>query len=162
MAILFALYLVTAAILQGINEQRFTVLSLLVGLLVKLSLNIPLINRFETTGAVYATALGYLAAILIQLFVIKKYANYKFRLVWRRSLLIVIFAGMMWAVTELVFKLLLLFLNPESTFQSILIIIVCAGVGATLYFYLGLKSGLVNKLFGDKVNKLKRKLKMKV
>jgi O-antigen/teichoic acid export membrane protein len=161
-AILFSLYLVTAAILQGINEQRFTVLSLLVGLLVKLSVNIPLINMFETTGAVYATALGYFAAILIQLFVIKKYANYKFLLVWRRSLLIVIFAGFMWIATELIFKLLTLFLNPASTFQSIIIIIACAGVGATLYFYLGLKSGLVNKLFGDKVNKVKRKLKMKV
>ena len=40
-AILFSLYLVTAAILQGVNEQRFTVLSLLVGLLVKLSVKYP-------------------------------------------------------------------------------------------------------------------------
>ena len=49
-AILFALFSVTAAILQGINEQRFTVLSLLVGLLVKLSLNIPLMKLYETEG----------------------------------------------------------------------------------------------------------------
>jgi O-antigen/teichoic acid export membrane protein len=159
-AILFSLYLVTAAILQGINEQRFTVLSLLVGLLIKLSLNIPLIKMFETKGAVYATTLGYIGAILIQLFVIKNFARYKFRLVWRRSLLIVIFAGMMWVGTEVVYQLLALFLSPASKFQSLLIIIISAGVGATIYFYLGLKSGLVNKLFGDRVNRLKKKLRL--
>jgi O-antigen/teichoic acid export membrane protein len=43
-AILFSIYPVTAAILQGINEQKYSILSLLVGLLVKLSLNIPLIK----------------------------------------------------------------------------------------------------------------------
>ena len=158
--ILFSLFLVTSSILQGINEQRWTVLSLLVGLLIKLSLNIPLIKMFETQGAVFATALGYIAAILIQLFVIKNYARYPFLFVWRRSLLIVIFAGIMWAGTEIVYQLLMLFLTPESKFQSLLIIIVCAAVGAVIYFYLGLKSGLVNRLFGDKVDRIKRKLRM--
>jgi O-antigen/teichoic acid export membrane protein len=158
--ILFSLFLVTSSILQGINEQRWTVLSLLVGLLIKLSLNISLINMFETKGAVYATALGYVGAILIQLLVIKNYAKYPFLFVWRRSLLIVIFAGIMWAGTEIVYQLLLLVLTPESKFQSLLIIIACAGVGAVIYFYLGLKSGLVNRLFGDRVDRIKRKLRL--
>lgn len=161
-AILFALYLVTASILQGINEQRFTVLSLLVGLLIKLSLNIPLINMFETKGAVLATALGYLGAILIQFFVIKKYASYPFLFVWRRSLLIVIFGALMWVGTSLTYQLLQLFLSPESKFQSIIIIVICATVGAVIYFYLGLKSGLVNKLFGDRVDRIKKKLRLPI
>jgi O-antigen/teichoic acid export membrane protein len=158
--ILFSLFLVTSSILQGINEQRWTVLSLLVGLLIKLSLNISLITMFETRGAVYATAIGYIGAILIQLFVIKNYAKYPFLFVWRRSLLIVIFAGLMWAGTEIVYQLLLLVLTPDSKFQSLIIIIACAAVGAVIYFYLGLKSGLVNRLFGDRVDRIKRKLRM--
>ncbi|MEH7115283.1 polysaccharide biosynthesis protein [Neobacillus niacini] len=158
--ILFSLFLVTSSILQGINEQRWTVLSLLVGLLIKLSLNISFITMFETKGAVYATALGYIGAILIQLFVIKNYAKYPFLFVWRRSLLIVIFAGIMWAGTEIVYQFLLLFLTPASKFQSLLMIIVCAAVGAVIYFYLGLKSGLVNRLFGDRVDRIKRKLRI--
>lgn len=158
--ILFSLFLVTSSILQGINEQRWTVLSLLVGLLIKLSLNISLITMFETKGAVYATALGYIGAILIQLLVIKNYAKYPFLFVWRRSLLIVIFAGIMWAGTEIVYQLLLLVLTPESKFQSLVMIVACAGVGAVIYFYLGLKSGLVNRLFGDRVDRIKRKLRM--
>jgi len=159
-AILFSLYSVTAAILQGINEQRFTVLSLLVGLLIKLSLNIPLIKLMETRGAVLATTLGYTAAILINLIVIKAYSRYPFRLVWRRSLLIIIFAGLMWAGTEIMYKILLLFLSPASKIQSVLIISICALVGAGIYFYLSSKTGLTTRLFGDKIERFMTKLKL--
>jgi O-antigen/teichoic acid export membrane protein len=135
---------------------------LLVGLLLKFALNIPLIKMFETRGAVLATALGYTAAIVINLIVIKIFSGYRFRLVWRRSLLIVIFAGLMWVGTEIVYKLLLLFLSPESKGESVLLIVVSAGVGAMIYFYLGLKSGLVDRLFGERVVRLKKKLKLRI
>jgi O-antigen/teichoic acid export membrane protein len=159
-AILFSLYSVTAAILQGINEQRFTILSLLVGLLIKLSLNMPLIKMMEAKGAVLATTLGYAAAILINLIVIKVYSRYPFRLVWRRSLLIAIFVGLMWAGTGIVYKLLSLFLTPELKIHSVIMILISAGTGAAIYFYLGLKSGLARRLFGDRVDKLLTKLRL--
>ncbi|MFC4801138.1 oligosaccharide flippase family protein [Neobacillus sp. GCM10023253] len=159
-AILFSLYSVTAAILQGINEQRFTILSLLVGLLIKLTLNIPLIELMEIKGAVLATTLGYTASIIINIIIIKKFAKYPFRLVWRRSLLIAIFAGLMWVGTEVVYRFLLLFLSPESKLQSVAIILISAGVGAGIYFYLGVKSGLARRLFGNRVDRLLSKLKL--
>jgi O-antigen/teichoic acid export membrane protein len=161
-AILFSLYSVTAAILQGINEQRFTILSLLVGLLLKLSLNIPLIKAMETQGAVLATAIGYAASIIINLIVIKMYSGYRFRLVARRCMLIVIFAGIMWLGTEITLKVLELFLSPVSKMQSLVMIIVCAAVGAGIYFYFGLKSRLVYRLFGNRVDSIKKKLRLPI
>ncbi|MFS0644262.1 putative polysaccharide biosynthesis protein [Siminovitchia sp. 179-K 8D1 HS] len=157
-AILFALYSVTAAILQGIDEQRFTILSLLTGLLVKLSFNMPFIQAYSTEGAVYATALGYGVAIVINLFVIKKFAAYPIRLVYRRSLLIVIFNIVMAVPVYGLYRLLLLVLSPESIIQSILIIVLCAGLGAAIYGYLGLKSGLADRLFGARLQRLKQRL----
>lgn len=159
-AILLALYSVTAAILQGLNEQRYSILSLLVGLLVKLSLNIPLIKMFETVGSVYATALGYLAAILINLYVIRMYSRYPFRLVIRRMLLIILFTLIMFIGTKLMYSLLVLFLSPSSTIQSLLIILICAVVGAIIYFYLGYRSKLIYFLFGKKADRLKQKLRL--
>lgn len=161
-AMLFALYSVTAAILQGLDQQKFTILSLLVGILVKLSLNIPLIKLFETNGAIYATALGYGAAILINMFVIKTFSKYRFRLVLRRGLLIVIFTIFMFVAAGITYKILLLFLTPTSVYQSLFIIGLCAVVGAGVYFYLGLKTKLMYFLFGPRVDKLMRKLRLKV
>ncbi|MEH7442540.1 polysaccharide biosynthesis protein [Bacillus sp. JJ1122] len=161
-AILFALYSVTAAILQGINEQRFTILSLLTGLLVKLSLNIPLIKLFQTQGAVLSTALGYTAAIVINMFVIKTFARYPMGFVARRIALIITFSGLMAGVTMAFYQVLVQFLSPASKFQSIVIIVISAVVGSAVYFYLGLRTKLVDKLFGDRVTKIKRKLRLPV
>ncbi|WP_394235618.1 oligosaccharide flippase family protein [Niallia oryzisoli] len=160
-AILFALYSVTAAIMQGIDEQRFTILSLLVGLLIKLTLNIPLIKLMETEGAILATALGYGAAIIINLIVIKIYTRYSFKLVLRRILLIIIFSALMFAGAGGTYMLLTRFLSPESVWQSLIIIIGCAAIGVGIYGILGIKSRLVNRLFGDKVDRVMQKLHLK-
>lgn len=159
-AILFSLYAVTAAILQGINEQRFTVLSLLVGLLVKLSLNMPLIERWEANGAILATALGYTAAIIINIFVIRVFAKYPFRLVLRRSVLIIGFTFLMYVGAEIVYKLLGLFLKPESVISSLLMVGIVGLTGGLLYIYLAYRSKLVYLLLGERAASIKRKLRL--
>lgn len=158
-AVLFALFSVTAAVLQGINEQRWTILSLLTGLLVKLSLNIPMIKLFETEGAIYATALGYMTAITINLIVIKYFSGYKYKLVFRRSLLIGLFSILMLLAAGALYWLLTLFLTPESRGEALIIILFSAAAGAGIYFYLSLRTKLAHFLFGPKVDKILRKLR---
>lgn len=163
-AILFALFSVTAAILQGINQQKYTVLSLLVGLLLKLSLNIPLIKMFEAPGAIFATSIGFGAAVFINLCVIKHFSNYKFRLVIRRSLFIIILTAIMYIATMGLYELLRLFLSPSVKFDSFILVLICALFGAGLYFYLSHRSKLIYFLFGPihlKVNGIKNKLKLR-
>ena len=60
------------------------------------------------------------------------------------------------------YKLLTLFLTPETVGQSLIIIIVCALVGIVIYGYLGFKTRLIDILFGDKVEKVKQKLHLKI
>ncbi|MGP7818388.1 putative polysaccharide biosynthesis protein [Niallia sp. 01092] len=159
-AILFSLYSVTAAILQGINEQRYTILSLLVGILVKLSLNIPLIEKWETMGAILATALGYTVSIVINLVVIKVYANFSFKLVFRRSVLIMAFNFIMFISAELVYQLLNLFLSVNSLVASLLLVIMVGIVGGVTYAYLAYRTKLIYILFGDRAKRIKQKLRL--
>ncbi|MEW9500738.1 putative polysaccharide biosynthesis protein [Jeotgalibacillus marinus] len=156
-AILFALFHVTAAMMQGINEQRWSVLSLLVGLLVKLSINIPLVQMMEVQGAVLATSIGYVVAIMINLLVIRHFAAYKYRIVIKRTTLMVIFNVIM-AVPVLLFYFgLTFFLDPSNRWQAILILAVCGIVGAFVYFVLSLKSRLADKLFGERITRLRKR-----
>src|SRR5699024_1531024 len=159
-SILFALYAVTAAILQGINEQRFTVFSLLLGLLIKLSINIPLIKAFAANGAIYATVIGYSVSIIINLVIIRVYANYNYKLVFRRTILIIIFNLIMAATVIFSYKGFTLVLNPKNTMHVVLLLIICALIGASVYAYLGLKTKLADELFGNRVEKLRRKLRI--
>ncbi|KUP05545.1 cell division protein [Bacillus coahuilensis p1.1.43] len=158
-AILFALFAVTAAILQGINEQKFTILSLLFGVLLKLVLNIPLIHMFETQGAVYATAIGYLAAILINLYVIHIYADYSYSRVLPKMVRIVALNAVMAIIVWVFYFLLSNFLQPSSEREAIVLVLICGVVGASVYFYMSLKTRLADELFGSRVDKLRRRLR---
>ncbi|MGE8078684.1 putative polysaccharide biosynthesis protein [Peribacillus loiseleuriae] len=161
-AILFALFSVSAAVLQGINQQKYTVLSLLVGLLIKMSLNIPFIQMFQTKGAVYATTLGFLAACILNLFVIRYFTQFSYRLVLKRSILICIFSAIMalvvWGIENLLF---LLGFQTESRWQAIIMTIISVGFGGLVYAAFSLKSKLAHRLFGSRIDRLAQKLGVK-
>lgn len=159
-AILFALFSVTAAVLQGINQQKFTVLSLLVGFLIKLSLNMPLIRLFETEGSIYATSLGFLAAVMINFFIISYFTGYNYKLVIRRTALISVFTAIMAVIVWGVEVGLSLFLNTENRWQSIVIVLMCIVMGGLFYAAVSLKSKLAHRLFGSRIETLQRKLKL--
>ncbi|RNF40790.1 putative polysaccharide biosynthesis protein [Planococcus salinus] len=159
-AILFAMFPVTASILQGINQQKWIILNLLTGLWLKLLLNIPLIERFETDGAIAATIIGYVVAIGMNIAVISVTLNYKSALVIRRTGLII---GLNLAMAAAVFAAMLgldQFIGLESKMHSIVRIVIIGGVGAAVYGFLSLKTGIAQKLFGERLTKYTRKFGM--
>ena len=101
-------------------------------------------------------------AIIINLFVIKYFTGFSFKVTGRRSLLICLFTLLMFLGAGGSYEILSMFLNPESTVQSIIMIIVTAFVGILIYGYLSLKSKLANILLGTKVEKVKEKLHLKI
>jgi O-antigen/teichoic acid export membrane protein len=157
-AILFALFSVTSAVLQGINQQRFTVIGLTMGLFVKLTLNYYLITKFATIGAVLATTLGYFISVAFNLWIIKKYANYRYGLMFRRTILMGIFTGIMSLVVTVVVFLLKAALHYNGgKLDSILLVGVGAIVGAVVYFYFSYRSELLVRLFGNRFAFLRKK-----
>lgn len=157
-AILFALYPVTTAILQGIDQQKLIILNLMIGILVKMLLNVPFIKVFETNGAILATSVGYLTAITLNFLVIRYFLAYETKMLFRRLVLIVGLTAVMLVLAFFTKELLELFLNPDSKLQSIVIIAGAAGVGAAFYGFVSLKLGLAQKLFGERLTRFTRKL----
>ncbi len=156
-AILFGLYTVTAAILQGIDKHKWIVFTSLIGLLFKLMLNIPLIKMFETNGAIIATAIGYTLAVAMNITVIKKTLHYKSEMVVRRIILIVLLNLVMLVSVVITLKGLRAISPVESKTQAFLYILICATFGAGIYGYLSLKLGLAQKLFGSRITRFTKK-----
>lgn len=71
--ILFSLFSVTAAMLQGINQQRKTVLGLIIGVSVKIVLNIVLLQQFDYISFIIATYAGYTVSVSFNLWILSKY-----------------------------------------------------------------------------------------
>lgn len=160
-AILFALFSVTASILQGIDYQKWIIFSLLTGLLTKLMLNEPLIRLMEVDGAILATAIGNFVTVLINIFVINKVLHYNAKVVVRRILLIGILTAVMAIAVLLVYKGLYLLSPTTNKFIAILYLLICIGVGVAVYGYISLRIGLAEKLLGNRVTRIAQKLKLR-
>ncbi|MFX3673662.1 MAG: oligosaccharide flippase family protein [Paenisporosarcina sp.] len=156
-AILFSLFPVTAAILQGINQQKWIILNLLVGLLIKLALNIPLIKLWETNGAIAATIIGYSVAIFMNFAVLVVTQDYRSKLLVRRIALITVINLFMLISAVLTRLFLLQFMPAESKLGALLIIMIVGTVGGLVYGAISLRIGIAQKLFGERLTKYTRK-----
>lgn len=157
-AILFGLFSVSAAILQGIDRHKWIVFNSLTGLLIKLAINIPLIKLVETNGAILATSIGYTVAVGLNIAVITRVLHYKSKVVFRRLVLIGIFNFIMFVVVFFVLKGLTALSPVDGKMHALLYILICAFVGAVVYGYLSLKTGLAKKLFGERLTRFTDKL----
>lgn len=157
-AIPLAIFTVTASVLQGINQQKHTVYGLAMGVGLKLILNYPLIILMGAEGSIVATAIGYTVSVVYNLVAIKKYTDFNFSIVLRRTLLMIIFTTIMAGAVLLVLQLLQGFVPySEGRLQAIIVIFVSAVVGAGVYFFLSYRSNLLMYLFGNRFSFLNRK-----
>lgn len=157
-AVWFSLYAVTSAILQGINQQRFAVIGLLLGVIAKFGLNTILITQFESVGAIFATGIGYTIALSINVWAIGKYAEYKYEYIGKRLLLISMFTLAMGIIVFGVQALLSqLFPVDQSRLNAFVVLMVSIVTGGGFYFYLGIRSNLAGQILGQRFNFLKKK-----
>jgi PST family polysaccharide transporter len=156
-AVLFAFFTVTAAILQGIQKQKLAVISLFFGLILKLSLNVPLITLFEGVGSILATGIGYLGSIIYSFCMIKRHAQFSYLLFFKRSVLM--FALSMFMLTGITLTLWALspfIVYSDGRWEAVLLTIVGITVGAGIYLYLSYRSNLAGKLLGSRFSFLKK------
>lgn len=150
--LLFGLFSVSAAILQGINEQRFAVISLLAGLLVKVLLNVQLIHWFGAKGAIFGTALASGIAVLLNLVHIKKSINFSYKQLFKRTILILIFTAIM-VIAIWIVKIILEFIIPADTRMGVIIhLMVGVMAGGGVYLYLAHTSTLLERVLGKRIS----------
>ncbi|WP_163971700.1 putative polysaccharide biosynthesis protein [Oceanobacillus halotolerans] len=156
-ALLFALFTVSAAILQGINEQRFAVVSLTAGLLMKVLFNIQLIHFFGAKGAIFGTTLAVGTAVCFNLWRVKHTIGFSFRQTFKRFLLICIFNSFMLLTIWIVKVIFGNFLSYEEVrVHAILMLSLGVGLGGGIYLWFAYQSTLLERVLGERVRVLGR------
>ncbi|MFB4170148.1 oligosaccharide flippase family protein [Virgibacillus sp. JSM 102003] len=154
-ALLFALFTVTAAILQGVNQQRFAAVSLSGGLLVKVLFNIQLIHIFGAKGAIFGTALAAGTAVILNIWRIKSSTQFSFKQTFKRFLLICIFSIIMCIIIWILRTLFGTFLAYEESRLSATIMLISGVVaGGGVYLWFAYESTLLERLLGNRVRVL--------
>lgn len=156
------LYMLVSNMLQGMFENKAVIQYLLVGFLVKLVLQYPAIRIFEVYGPLLATMIGFIVSCSLILKKIHQVARFNRKFVWRRTLLIFILTLLMLLAAGLTKMIFGMFLSQDSKFQSLILIVLVAGVGGLVYTYLALKLRLADKLLGRQgMIRLRRRLRIK-
>lgn len=158
MVLILSFFTVSCAILQGMDRQWFAVKSFLCGFAFKAILNIPLMVAFGWLGSVMATMGGFLIIVSINIFVIRKYSGYNFSGV-SRKVASILFMSFAMAVVVLVESYVLSYFN---LFQGPLMTLgLCIPVGAAVYLALAYKTGMLESIFGNRLDRILIKLRIK-
>ncbi|MEC1266717.1 lipid II flippase MurJ [Bacillus subtilis] len=157
-AILFSLFTVNAAILQGINKQKFAVVSLVIGVVIKLVLNVPLIKLMQADGAILATTLGYIASLLYGFIMIKRHAGYSYKILVKRTVLMLVLSAIMGIAVKIVQWVLGFFISyQDGQLQAAIVVVIAAAVGGAVYLYCGYRLGFLQKILGRRLPGFLRK-----
>ncbi|MCK0471260.1 polysaccharide biosynthesis protein [Halalkalibacter sp. APA_J-10(15)] len=152
----FALFAVTAAILQGLNKQKYAVIALAVGLFVKLLTTQVLLSWLGPIGGVFATYLGYITSLAVTITAIGKYAQFHYGFIMKRALLISIFSFIM-AIGVIVINLGMRQMLEELTrLAEWGILLLGTGVGFVIFMFLSYRSHLAGQVLGNRFRFLKR------
>ncbi|AMB98906.1 hypothetical protein AWM75_02365 [Aerococcus urinaehominis] len=158
MAIILGLFSVLVATLQAMNRNIQAVLGLVVGLILKLLLQYPLLALFGTPGAMYATSIAFLAISIYYLYDMKKLLGIKMSQLVAKTWSIVWVSILMTLVAWLTFKALHFFTGPTNLLGSLLQILVVALVGGWVFLVGTLHYRKLDLLIGNKADQLRKLL----
>ncbi|WP_243291795.1 polysaccharide biosynthesis protein [Bacillus sp. FJAT-47783] len=152
--IVFALFTVTAAILQGINEQKKVIIGVALGVIVKMILNVVLVSSFKEVAPVLATYGGFSVSVIFNMVLIKKTIQYEF-FPLIKSLLQSVGLGLVMAFSVLFMNF---FMDTSISgriseyYSAVLTSLVCITTG--LFVYLGI--GMKTQIMKDVLNRRKK------
>lgn len=160
MTIFLGLYTVVSIMIMSANRPRAAMNGLFFGMIIKLILQYPLIDYFQTHGMIMSTIVGFGVSSLFIIRAMYETEPFDLGLLARRTLLITIFSLIMAIAAVGIKEFMYLFIPVSDRFLALLIVLVVAFVGVVIYGYLILKSKLADKVVGSKAASLRNKLKI--
>ncbi|WP_178195673.1 polysaccharide biosynthesis protein [Ligilactobacillus sp. Marseille-Q7487] len=161
LALFLGMYMVCAALVQGVYHNKMAIRCTLVGLIVKLILQYPLTATLNVYGPLLATGIGMVVSCTLML----SFLYYKYQLniikTQKRANLLMIFAMLMYVVVFILVYLLSLLINPYSRIGAMVILVIVAGIGGWLYVFLCLKSRVADAILGAKTQRIRHLLRIK-
>ena len=161
-AISLGAFTVLMAILQGLSENGLAIKYLILGLIIKLAIQLPMIKFFKVFGPLFATNIGMLVIIWLALQHLKVRYQYNSSRTWRRFVGITAFSLIMFICVSIIVSIGSKFINPAGRMGALVLVVVAAGIGVIIYGYLTLKTSLAQKILGHKVDAILRKLHIKI
>ncbi len=163
-ALVISTYTALVSIVQVLKYYKEVLISLVAGVLIKLSCNVLFINGFyhlglpPVYGSITATILGYVVGIILCLWFLKRKCKVSYKPTAR--LLGKIALADLAMIAVLILLQFVIPLNLTSRMLNIGIVAIYTIVGAGVYFFVAHKLNLLEAVFGSKlINTVKNKFR---
>ncbi len=160
-SILLGMFTVLSAILQALYCNKLAIQYFIVGLIVKIVVQVPMIGFFHEFGPLVATSIGM--GVVCFLMMRKLHSLYPFdtNRISRRISGIIVFSLVMFIAIFFINSVAFKFIGNSDRIVSVVILIIEAIVGSLIYGYLVLKTKLADKIMGARVGRIRRLVKIK-
>lgn len=153
-AISLGMFTVLTAILQGLSENRLAIRYLLLGLIIKLLLQYPLISLFKIYGPLLATNCGIIAISVLALRHLRLTYHYNASRTSHRFVGIAGFSIIMFLLALFLVKIGFSFLNIRSRVASMVVVVMVVAICALFYGAATLYTGLAERILGSRVTRI--------
>lgn len=159
------LFVVVAAIMQGVSQNKKAVKLFTYGTLAKFVTQYPLVYLFGAFGTLMSTMIGFFLATWLMIRALKHEFGIEKNMLQYESIQIIFYSIVMYFVALVsVYGLnwfFSLFTTPFSSIISLIVTGLASIFGAIVYAYFMLKTGLAEQVLGKRVGRLKAKFNIK-
>ncbi len=160
-ALFGGVYTIIVNTLQGLSKYKLVTYTVLMGLIVNGILDIPFmlladkLNMNASWGAIFAAFIGYSTSIGVSLYILNK--KYKFEYQETIKVLPKYIASWIIFIISIILLKLLIPTNLDGRLVQIPILIAYGLISFSIYLFISYKNGNLQKVFGNRVNKLVNK-----
>ena len=148
LAILYSFYSLTSVIMQAINKQMINLITIVIGLAVKYMTITPFVVNYETNGVILSSITTYVVMIIINLVIINSIVKLKVLEFLSKLIILLSSCFIMFIAVAAVYDSIVSNFVIESKISSMILIIICAVIGAAVYFFSITRMKFDKYLFG--------------
>ena len=149
----YVLFLICSKNLIELKEYKFLYIIMFIGLIINISLKMPLLDGFNKMGlpayygSITSIILGYFVPVLISLI----YFNIKYKINYENTIKVILDIIMSILVLSIVLVLLKIILpiNTSIRIINLLIAIIEFIIGMIVYFFVSIKNGVIYKILDN-------------
>lgn len=159
MSIILGLYTILSTILQAMNFRRLSIWHLLIGLVVKVVLQFPLVALFQAQGTFLSTGLAFLVSSLLMWRTIHKSVPLRYSEMTPKLVKMLVGTALMGVSTSIWAQVLNGLMGPVGRGMTFVKVILVVLVGVFVYMTVMALFGLLPILFGSRKKDLQDKMR---
>ncbi|WP_298077778.1 polysaccharide biosynthesis protein [uncultured Abiotrophia sp.] len=159
MSIVLGLYTILSTILQAMNFRRLSIWHLLIGLVVKVVLQFPLVAIFQAQGTFLSTGLAFLVSSLLMWRTIHKSVPLRYSEMTPKLVKMLVGTALMGVSTSIWAQVLNGLMGPVGRGMTFVKVILVVLVGVFVYMTVMALFGLLPILFGSRKKDLQDKMR---